>query len=273
MRLFDLIKLWEPDCTPENTKVHLARWNGKEDPLDKFIEGRFEDWQRWQSQHHFNRDYVLSLIQTTGTRWLFAGIYRPIGKTWQEANGDQDAHWWYDLDRVTSADEWLGRLYVESPYKERHSRPTGERLLDELTVVELMPERLSIGQFPGYKQVDLSMSELRILVIQMTESWRSALAAVKGIYLITDTATGKLYVGKADGTDGIWGRWCTYARTGHGHNIALKQEFGIEATPERQMDLRFAVLEIADLSASDIDQRESHWKRILTSRDFGYNRN
>jgi hypothetical protein len=34
-----------------------------------------------------------------------------------------------------------------------------------------------------------------------------------------------------------------------------------------------AVLEIAGLIASDIDPWESHWERILASRDFGYNRN
>ncbi|MCB1958727.1 MAG: hypothetical protein KDG55_23890 [Rhodocyclaceae bacterium] len=57
--------------------------------------------------------------------------------------------------------------------------------------------------------------------------------------------------------------------------MALKQEFGIEALPERQNDLRFSVLEIADLHTmkEDIGARESHWKEILLSRSHGYNRN
>lgn len=146
-------------------------------------------------------------------------------------------------------------------------------MADELNVAELLRERLSIGPFPGYKDVDMSMGELRVLMHQNTESWRSALAAVKGVYLITDVKTGKLYVGKADGADGIWGRWYTYARTTHGHNVALKNEFGIEAPPERPNDLRFSILEIADLNASDINHREDHWKRVLRSRNFGNNRN
>lgn len=37
------------------------------------------------------------------------------------------------------------------------------------------------------------------------------------------SATGKLYVGKADGEDGIWGRWLSYAATVHGGNVGLKQ--------------------------------------------------
>lgn len=58
-----------------------------------------------------------------------------------------------------------------------------------------------------------------------------------------------------------------------GHNVALKREFGIDTPPERKNDLRFSILEVADLNAIDVDQRETHWKHILNSRDFGYNRN
>jgi len=232
-----------------------------------------KDWQRWQSQHHFNRPYVVSLIQAPGTRWLFAGLFRPTGRTWVEATAEEDAHFWYDLERLSSADEWVGRLYVGSPYTARHSRPTGERLVDELTVVELLPERLSIGPFQAYNKVFLTKGKLDLVVQHNVESWRAALSSVKGIYLVSDSTNGKLYVGKADGADGIWGRWCTYARTGHGNNVALMEEFGIEAPPERKNDLRFSILEIADINATDIDRRETHWKQVLDSRVFGYNRN
>ncbi|VVP59762.1 hypothetical protein PS880_06068 [Pseudomonas fluorescens] len=61
----------------------------------------------------------------------------------------------------------------------------------------------------------------------------------------------------------------------HGHNVALKKEFGIDAPPERQNDLRFSVLEIADLHTmkKEIEARESHWKEILMTRLHGYNLN
>lgn len=57
--------------------------------------------------------------------------------------------------------------------------------------------------------------------------------------------------------------------------MALKQEFGIEASPERKYDLRFTILEIADLHAmsSEIGARENHWKELLLTRMHGYNRN
>lgn len=273
MRLFDLLRVWEPSFEPSRAKVHLARYNGNEQPLDVFLEGRFDEWQRWQSKRNFQREFVVSLVQAgSPTRWLFVGLFRLIDYV-EEA--DPTPHYFYNLARVTAVEEWVGRLYLTSTYKERNSYPTGETLADDLTVAELLPERLSIGRFPGFKAVNLTKSHLDRVVQQNIESWRSALSSVKGIYLITDAATGKLYVGKADGADGIWGRWCAYSSNGHGGNVALRKEFGIEATPERQHDLRFSILEIADLTATegDINGRESHWKSVLLSRDHGYNRN
>lgn len=274
MFLFDLIQLWVPDCHPENTKVHLARWNGKEDPYDRFVADTFEEAQRWHSQDYLSREYVLSLIQHPrgGTRYLYAGIFRKTGQTWFEAQADEDAHYLYDLERLVIGDEWIGRLYVRSLYTERHSRPNGERLARELIVEELRPERDATSAFHGFQHVNISMAELDRIVKHNLESWRTALASVKGIYLITDK-DGRLYVGKADGADGIWGRWTTYAVTTHGNNVALMEEFGLAAPPERKFDLRFSILEIAPKTATDLDDRETHWKNVLGSRVHGYNRN
>jgi len=240
VKLFNLLSLWEPEFAAEKAKVHLARHNGREQPLDVFVQGGFDEWQCWQRARNFQREFVVSVIQDgSPTRWLFAGLFRSCGCQ------DYDAptpHFLYDLVRVANAEEWVGRLYLTSRYKQRNSYPLGETLADDLEVAELLPERLSIGHFPGYKRVNLTKSQLDIVVRQNIESWRSALSSVKGVYLLTDAVTGKLYVGKADGEDGIWGRWMTYSTTSHGHNVALEQEFGVDADPQRQLDLRFSLL-------------------------------
>ena len=48
-------------------------------------------------------------------------------------------------------------------------------------------------------------------------------------------------------------------------------EFGSESIS----GFRFAVLEIADTHANkdDVLARESHWKRVLLTRSFGFNAN
>jgi hypothetical protein len=60
--LYNLIKLYEPSFDPAGTNVHLARNNKIDDPIDVWLDGRFDDWQCWQRQRNFDRDLVLSLV-------------------------------------------------------------------------------------------------------------------------------------------------------------------------------------------------------------------
>ena len=77
--------------------------------------------------------------------------------------------------------------------------------------------------FPGFDHVLLSYGDLQSLVTETRYAgWRTALQAVRGIYLIADETAGQCYVGKADGERGVLGRWEAYARDGHGGNVALR---------------------------------------------------
>lgn len=271
MQLFDLLRMKEPTFNPSKSKVHLARWNGIEHPMDVFKRGEFDEWQRWQKNHNFNCEFVVSLVHDLPrSKWMFAGMFRPAGHT---IESDPKPHYYYDLERVVATHDLEGRLFCSSAYNSRNSYVLCQTV-DDMTVVELLSERISVGVFPGYKRVDISKEELDVLVRTGDQSWRTALSSVKGIYLITDSKTGKLYVGKADGEDGIWGRWCAYSSTGHGGNKLLVKELGLKAS-ERQQDLRFSLLEIADLQSApgEIHVRESHWKKILMTRMTGYNGN
>jgi hypothetical protein len=273
MHLYDLLFALEPEFNPKKAKIHLARYNQIDEPIDVYNRGEFDEWQRWQNGNNFGRPLVVSLIQAGATtRWMFAGLFRQVGFTLHDDK--PKGGFYYDLERIVSTESLEGRLFCSSVYKHRQTYLRGEYLVGDLTITELLPERLSLGRFPGYKLVDITKQDLNLLVKHDTESWKTALSAVKGIYLITDTKTGKLYVGKADGELGIWGRWINYASTGHGHNKALVRELGLKAT-DRQDDLRFSLLEIMDLQSApgEIDKRESHWKTILMSRQYGYNRN
>lgn len=274
MLLFDLIKIWEASFDPSRAKVHLARYNGNEHPLQEFLQGTFDEWQRVQTGRNFERDFVVSLVQDGHpTRWLFAGLFRSHGATQEQ--GENRTVYYYNLDRLPSADAWSGRVCLSSNYTSRSSYLKGETLMHDLSVTEVLADRRSIPSFPGFKQVHLTKPELDLLVKQCPDAWRSALASVKGIYLISDTATGKLYVGKADGADGIWGRWCTYAKSGHGGNKALRDELGLVANSGRVAAFRFSILEIADLSATpqEILEREAHWKAVLLTKEYGHNLN
>jgi len=42
---------------------------------------------------------------------------------------------------------------------------------------------------------------------------------IKGVYLITDSHTGRRYAGSAYADLGIWSRWCQYIESGHDGNV------------------------------------------------------
>lgn len=271
MQLFDLIALSNPNAKPLLCKIHLATWNGEEDPLDVYLASGFDEWQKWQAKRNFERKYVISLISLpTKNQWLFVGLYQPNGAEWKE---DRNLYY-YDLCPDLSCLELQGRLIVSFVRTGRQPYLYAEKWAHDVRVVEIRAEKLSIVEFPGFREVNLSMAELNSIVNQSLESWRVALSNVAGIYVISDTATGKLYVGSASGQGGIWQRWSQYANTGHGGNKELRALLG-ESEAESAEYFRFAILEVADIHSSekDILQRESHWKKILLSREYGYNAN
>ena len=125
--------------------------------------------------------------------------------------------------------------------------------------------------FLGLTGVSLVMSELRIAL--RDAAWQQGLSGVFGIYLITDERSGQHYVGSASGAQGLLQRWSNYATTGHGGNKLLVQM--LAASPGRELDLRFTLLEVlpADSSRQEVIRRESYWKVALGSRTFGLNLN
>lgn len=273
MQLFQYLKLLYPEFEVSKTKVHLARWNGKDNPLDQYRKSKFEEWQSYQTRKNFKRKFVVSLIQAGHSgRWLFAGLY--INKECHSYEKNGIINYRYELINIDITSEYAGRLYIYSTYKARNSYPEAETLDDDLIIQEITPQKIGFKKFQSYKKINLSRDELGVIIENDLDSWRFALESVKGIYVLTDVKTGRLYIGKADGQNGIWGRWCQYYDNGHGGNKGLKDEFNI-TNKDRLNDMRFSILEVLDINSSerDVCKRESHWKEILGSRISGYNLN
>lgn len=270
MKIFDILSVLNSNITPQNSKIHLAGWNGRQDPLDVYLAGDFNKWQSWQSKKNFNRKFVVSLISMNGDCWLFAGVYeaRSVRKV------DDPHHFDYDLVEDKSCVGMNGRLVVSHARHARQSYRTGESCADKILVHEIRSSRLSVRQFPGFKSVLLTKGQLDQIVRDNHESWRTALSSIAGVYVITDGETGKLYVGSATGQGGIWSRWEAYSKTGHGGNAELRKLLATEGKG-RAAAFRYSILEIADTHASseDVLQREGHWKNVLLTRSHGLNAN
>jgi hypothetical protein len=77
---------------------------------------------------------------------------------------------------------------------------------NEMEIVEFHP-RLHYKRFIDHSDFILNFSELKEIVNNQYSDWKKMLFVTKGVYLINDTKTGKLYVVLAYGDDRIWGSW------------------------------------------------------------------
>jgi hypothetical protein len=127
--------------------------------------------------------------------------------------------------------------------------------------------------FPGFDGFVIGYAELQqIFEDPRYKQWVTALRSVQGIYVIADTSTGKLYVGKADGAERIYGRWGAYARDGHGGNIELKRLMRTEPTYCR--NFTYSILRVfgPEATLAEVNAAESHYKHAVLSRaPHGYN--
>jgi len=139
---------------------------------------------------------------------------------------------------------------------------------------EVRAERMAMADFPGFTRVCLRKCDLDVLMKQGAASWKSALSHVAGVYVITDTSDGRQYVGSATGIGGIWSRWSSYSKTGHGGNKDLRALLKAEGA-EHARHFQYGILETGDSNTTqdEILARESHWKRLLGTRAFGLNGN
>lgn len=277
MKLLNIILQYIPELKPEDAKIHLACNSGSSEPIDVYVAGKFDEWQRWQSKRNFGRNAVISLITIPSTNtWLFAGIHHSVkDEELKDPPWDEDEkYWYYYLEEDQRMSELNGRLVVSYTRTSRQCYLLAENLIDLITLAEIYPKKLSIGRFPGFKNISLTKEQLDILVRNSVDSWKTALSSVAGVYLITDRHTGKLYVGSATGEGGIWQRWESYSVSGHGGNVELKKMISREGDA-RTSHFSYSVLEIADTHTSidEILKREEHWKRILMTREYGLNAN
>lgn len=270
INFFELLKVVGKELDPTKCKVHFACYNGIEDPYeDVFLLGKWKEWQEGQTKKNFTRSLIVSLIQLRPRNlWMFAGVYKCNGIA-----RESEALYHYSTDEIIDYSSIVGRAVVDYDKTFRNSYPYGESIANEAMIHQILPAKVCMKRFDGYGSVRLRYAELCLIVNEAIEGWLAPLSAVAGVYLITDTNNGKLYVGSAYGGGGIMERWRLYAQCGHGGNVKLKER--LSAVPEARNGFEFSILETVDISASNdyIIQRESLWKDRLGSRINGYNEN
>lgn len=263
-------------------KVHFATGStGKKEPYNEFLIDRFQNWQEHQTNKNFNRKFVISLIYYDKDVWMFGGIYEvlpiePISfvsdKGWEG--------WKYETRLAENGQDYIGRAFFRYKKEFRASYPVLELTpkngvpVADMPVAYILDKRITLNDFLGFDQVDIDYKTLKYIVSDKIQSWKSALSNVKGVYLIMDTITGKQYVGSAYGNDCIWQRWADYAKDGYGDNVELKELLRINGE-DYKYNFKYSILEICNMNLGSeyIISRETYWKEVLLTRQFGLNKN
>ncbi|NJL70958.1 MAG: GIY-YIG nuclease family protein [Candidatus Competibacteraceae bacterium] len=268
MTIADMIPFLRDNA--DKIKLHCAigRLN-KTEPLFQFSRGQFKEWQEDQNNKNFEREYILSIIYIRKGEWMFAGLYKRL-----TVRNRPNNKYKYETALMDTGADLIGRLRVAFLKDFRASYLLFENHVDDLDVLEVTRHRYRIDPFPGFESVCVNFDLLKEIYAEDEPTWKAALSNVKGVYLISDTATGKLYVGSAYGEDAFWSRWSNYVETGHGNNIGLKAVLETNGLAYAS-NFRFSILEIRKVNTEDehIIERENYWKTLLLTREFGYNEN
>jgi hypothetical protein len=241
-------------------------WN----PIDVFKNNEVKTLLKGQYWNYKNKSYKegqitigFIRIKSNENFWLLFHIGK-ITKDLNILNGVG-----YEYETLSEYEKYFGRLIIKFKNTSQNMIRNAESVIVDCEVAQLLPDIFDNDIFPGYDKVNISWNELSRVLEK--DSWKTALQNQKGVYLITDTFNGKMYVGSAYGDEMILNRWKSYVITGHGSNKELK---GIDFNHIKAY-FRYSILDIFKSSTDTlaIIERENWWKEMLLTRKFGYNRN
>jgi hypothetical protein len=277
LSLYNLLRMYGYD--PGIMIAKVIRHRSWEYDLDELVRrGQFDLYQWSQAHHIYNCDQVISFLGVGAHYAKLVGIYdvlrhhegiRPWPEGYMYPEMGTPTHW-YDVKKHSKPADLEHRLVIDWGASPR----SWHQWLTDRPVVEIRPPGFH-SVFPGYMDFVLSFTELRQIMDypDANQSWHQKLSAVGGVYLITDDASGRQYVGSATGKDGLLGRWRSYAKEGHGGNALLRQL--VSSDPEARNSLHFTILCTVShsISQKEVIEMECLFKRKLGSRVEGLNQN
>lgn len=232
-------------------------------------DGSFEQYQAIQRAHAFGSARTLAAFVVSHRKeTIFAGLYSVEGHRINDSaqhcplrNTETPAGLsTYDLRMMPDLADLRGRLIIDWGEGTRAWVQIAARQNKPVVAIE---RARSEPPFPGYDRFSCQTDA----ILPLPHAWQTALAAVRGVYLLVCCRTGQQYVGSATGAGGFWERWQAYANGGDGGNVMLKARGPSVYT--------LSILEIASLTATpeSILALEGFWKQKLGTRAHGLNAN
>lgn len=244
-----------------------GNWNPiemfKNNEMDTILRGHYWNYNKMKSYKEGQVTVGFIRIKKNENLWLLFHI----GKITKDLNIQNGIG--YEYETLNEYEKYFGRIIVRFKNKSQNMVRKATSVLDDCEIAQILPDVFDNDIFPGYDKVNISWSELSRVITK--DNWKTALRNQKGVYLITDTSNGKMYIGSAYGDEMILNRWKSYAKIGNGGNKELKN-LTFDHIKEH---FRFSILDIfkSTTESEIIIERESWWKEALLSRKFGYNAN
>ena len=273
--LNDILQISKDDIP--NTRIKFNIYNGYTDPLELYKENPEQvntTWFLWHdSRRYFHSGQTaICFLRLSPDTWLLTTIKHII----KELDVGTDGGVGYEAEEVDTYKKYFGRIIIKYHNTNKSMGRTFESVMQELEVLEVLNDKFTGDEFPGYENVRLTYSQLKNIIDRQTPGWTPALENQKAVYLITDTKTGRLYVGSATAQYGmLLQRWSEYVSNGHGGNVGLKEIVATNGFDYVKENFQYSILENYNARMDDayILKREAWWKDTLKTREFGLNKN
>lgn len=265
---------FSPEEIP-SVRIKLNIWNGYHDPLELYKEDPDmvnTQWFLWHDERRYfhTGQTAVCFLRIGSDAWLLTTV-KKITRELDVTGGIG-----YDAVEVEKYKKYFGRVVLKYHNTKMGMGRKYSSVMDEMEVLEVLNDQFTGNDFPGYENVRLSYRALKNVLDRQLPGWVAALQNQKAVYLITDTKTGKLYVGSATAQYGmLLQRWSSYVENGHGGNKALMELVVREGFDYVKENFQYSILENYNARMDDnyILRREAWWKETLRSREFGYNEN
>jgi len=233
------------------------------------------------------KDIVFQFIEIASHKWLLIGA-AIITDTENEQGYNEITGVIFkaaEYEKLPEYEQYYNRVIVDWTNKPQQFFYIDSKIIDEVEVSTVLAESylLEGTAFPGFENLNVTYKRLKLNIDK--QDWKSALSSIYGVYVITDTNNGKLYVGSAYGKNGIYGRWKVYLMSGYDKderengeypNKQLKKLVKREGMLYIQNYFKYTLLEVYpknEIGKEKTLLRESYWKEVLETRRYGYNEN
>ena len=279
--LNNILNLTDEEIQKSKIEFNMHDGKSKQSILDRWLKHNEEEkssgtccdcsfWGWYGKQKNFSPgQWAFSFARITGDEWLFVAAAEIVCVHIND---------WATTKILERFAPLFGRLIVKCKKGDTYSRYVFalDKYIDKAYVKEILPCLYSGERFEGYDRVHIPYRRLDdILNGRIMPTYYEALKKIKGVYCLTDTYNGGLYIGSATGEDGVAQRWGNYLSSKHGGNRKLMDLYKKKGSGYFENNFTFTLLEYFGLSydSEKIIEREQYWKKCLDTIKNGYNDN